>query len=178
MEGFAFEELLPFPGLNPAPPYLIVISHIDKTPPHIGFIFNGYYFSLTVKGPEIQIAALIKMRMLKSKKIPTILISLKKPIFHPGLDFLSKTLREGRPLHSGGSCLHPLQIIIEKFWRVNIHKPLIFGLLETIRDHGLIEKSYILKNDPTDLQENHFIIKHYTEIEVRKHINQISILTN
>lgn len=58
----------------------LCIWHANKIPPHIGIISNGKYFSLKVKGKDIDIPVSDIVKLINIKGIPTVFIKVDHEI--------------------------------------------------------------------------------------------------
>jgi hypothetical protein len=90
--------------------FYLWIWHADKIPPHIGCSIDGFYFSLKVNGKDEGLSTDSILKVLNSKRIPTLVIKIQKTIN------LSEVIRVFSCVKTaesnGSSCLSPLKEIL------------------------------------------------------------------
>lgn len=89
----------------------LCIWHADKIPPHIGIISNGKYFSLKVKGKDVDIPVSDIVKLINIKRIPTVFIGVDTDI---KLERIAEIFSEyTRAEASKVSCLTPITEVFE-----------------------------------------------------------------
>lgn len=176
--GFIFKGIKPLQEMNENAPYVLVISHVDKTPPHIGLIINGLYYSLTINGPENGINANQKKRHLKIKRIPTLFLTIFAPSYTPEHHEISAIFNFSASLSDGATCLEPVNKIFSKYWNIEITKPLLFGLLESLEVNKLIDLCYYHELNSGLIVKQTFTIRSYRLNDVRSYIKSLTLQKN
>jgi len=163
-----------FGEIKPDKLYLIIF-HADKKPPHLGLIFNKLYFSLTVKGSEIEIPIDEKLEIINKRKIPCLFLEIKTA---NKSGFLLKELNEifnsYPPLTNKTSCLEPIAEFFYKIFQLRADSPLLHGMIESLQKRELImENSAIYLKIP----ENKTVeLPEYNATTVSERINRLSFL--
>ncbi len=121
----------------------LVLLHYNRIPPHIGFMINGNYNSLTIKGHETNIDLQVLLKTIKQKKIEAIFIQLQKqPVFSTQfqLDILQHYIQQFEYVKQNyATCLSPIKLFLNEFYGLEIIKDeLLFELLIRLNDNEFL----------------------------------------
>jgi len=152
-----------------------IIFHADKKPPHLGIVWNQLYFSLTIKGAEIEIPFDEKLVLINKRKIPCLFVEIKTP---EESSFLLEELKEifisYPPLTNKTSCLEPIAEFFYKIFQLRADSPLLHGMIEALQKQELIiESSAIYLKIP---ENKTFELPIYNASIVSERINRLSFL--
>jgi hypothetical protein len=114
MDQFQFEinptEIIPFDefSVNVEFTYLYVF-HADKTPPHLGLVVNGLFYSIKAKGLDLDLAPEKINALIHRKNICTLVFKLK---FNTDADIKELFSSYGKHIQTGLTCLTPISKVI------------------------------------------------------------------
>lgn len=169
-----FTQVNEFGEIKPDKLYLIII-HADKKPPHLGIIWNQLYFSLTVKGSEVEIPVEEKLDILNKRKIPCLLVEIKAPeesnFF---LNELTEIFNSYPPLTNKTSCLEPIAEFFYKILQLKTEAPLLHGMIEALQKQHLLIESFSLHLKLTNNKT--FELPAYDANIISERINRLSLL--
>jgi hypothetical protein len=152
---------------------VLIVQHVNKQPPHIAIGYLGHYFSLTVKGPEVEIDLELRIQKLRKLKVPTMFFFLSEPIIKIGLEEVSMIFKRYKPLKTGGTCLAPITDFYKKAYKLNPSRELVFGLLEELDAQNRIESIYSIQLQEFLQNENTFSMNYYTPETVQMRIENL-----
>ena len=113
------------------------VFHADKIPPHIGISKDGFYFSLKVSGKDEFVSVEKISKLLKTKKIPTLIIKTSEnSIKNRYLDTVFKKYQTANS--DGLTCLTP---IIEIYFS-ETKDLILIELLNLLNEAGVMETIY------------------------------------
>lgn len=113
------------------------VFHADKIPPHIGISKDGFYFSLKVSGKDEFVSVEKISKLLKTKKIPTLVIKTSEnSIKNRQLDIVFKKYQTANS--DGLTCLTP---IIEIYFS-ETKDLILIELLNLLNEAGVMETIY------------------------------------
>lgn len=163
-----------FGEIKPDKLYLIIF-HADKKPPHLGLIWNKLYFSLTIKGSEIEIPIDEKLEIIGKRKIPCLFLEIETP---KASRFLLKELKEVfnsyPPLTNKTSCLEPIADFFYKIFQLRADSPLLHGMIDALQKQHLLIESFSLHLRLTNNKT--FELPAYDANIISKRINRLSLL--
>ena len=142
----------------------LILLYANKKPPHLALLSNGRYFSVSVKGVQIENASLIQ-QLIDKKKIPTLFIELELEMNESILNsiFDKSTLNQA-------TCIRPIRETLshqsgkEEYLRAGT----IFELYEILENQsaiGMIRQKYLLTDGEVE-----FTLPFYTREEVEAYI--------
>jgi len=163
-----------FEEIKPATLYLIIF-HADKKPPHVGLVWNLRYFSLTVKGKEVDLPFEEKLQLIEKRKIPCLILELRAPKEHTELqNQLVNIFEASSPLSDKISCLAPISNFFENVFHLKLALPLLHGLLQVLIEKELIKENFALH---LTLPKNRiFDLPDYDAGNVSERINRFRLL--
>ena len=162
MPDYPLSGIVPFELPLDDSPYLLIL-HADKQPVHLTWVVEHLFYSLTYKKCDLDLPIEKILKMIHMKKIPCLWIKLKQPSIHLNSVNASEIFKQFPPLQAKQSCLDPIWQILQVNYKIPQGKPLVFGLLESLSEHLLIEQisSSFLPNS----ESGNFSLKRY-EIDV------------
>jgi len=125
----------------------VVLFNLTQPPPHLLILVHGAVFSISVSGPRVDWPLPELLRMVRTKKIPTMFISLKDlPSIltnHSGVKELIHDLTMVHPnvRAKEASCLFPIMEFCKTIYNIDISKvKVIFDLLDQLESVNVIDK--------------------------------------
>ncbi len=160
------DENFKFKGL------FITILHAYRIPPHIGLIIDGNYYSLTIKGRELNVSTDTYLRNIKQKNIPTLFFQLKKhPIFSTDYlkeHFILNISKFDKVAVNKATCLSPIKLFFEETYAIDISDiNFIYELIPHLESLELIENIY-----SKNIEEKEFELPSYSLDEINEEIKQ------
>lgn len=135
------------------------IWNADKIPPHIGISRGQNYFSLTVRGTEVQKSVIAMVHKARRVEIPLVLVDISDwPIKK---DFTSVFQHYHKALPEGPTCLTPLKAVLEISEPVNQ----LAELLTEIENRGQLKQVFAVH-----LTEGYRGIPDYSPEDIRSRI--------
>ena len=120
------------------------VFHADKIPPHIGISKDGFYFSLKVSGKDEFVSVEKISKLLKTKKIPTLIIKTSEnSIKNRQLETIFEKYQTANS--DGLTCLTP---IIEIYFS-ETKDLILIELLNLLNEAGVMETIFGI-NLPVD----------------------------
>jgi hypothetical protein len=162
MPDYPLSGIVPFELPLDDSPYLLIL-HADKQPVHLTLVVEHLFYSLTYKNCDSDLPIEKILMMIHMKKISCLWIKLKQPSIHLNSESASEIFKQFPPLQAKQSCLDPIWQILQVHYKIPQGKPLVFGLLDSLSEHQLIEQisSSFLPNS----ESGNFSMKRY-DIEV------------
>ena len=139
MPDYPLSGIVPFELPLEDSPYLLIL-HADKQPVHLTLVVEKLFYSLTYKNCDTDLPIEKILKMIHMKKISCLWIKLKQPSIHLNSVSVSKIFNQFPPLQAKQSCLDPIWQILQVHYNIPQGKPLVFGLLDSLNDHQLIEQ--------------------------------------
>lgn len=171
-DGFTFNDVKLFSSLAAEALYLVLINP-DKAPPHVALGFGNSYFSLTTNGAEVALPLESRLKLFRLRKMPVLFVVLKSAYNHGTFEILTKAFKSFAPLTENDSCLQPVELALKAIFHLVPEKPLLFGLLEMLASHQLIEETFQLNMEPFMDENFGFHLKSYDSDSVRKTIQRL-----
>ena len=120
------------------------VFHADKIPPHIGISKDGFYFSLKVSGKDEFVSVEKISKLLKTKKIPTLIIKTSEnSIKNRYLDIVFEKYQTANS--DGLTCLTP----ITEIYFSETKDLILIELLNLLNEAGVVENIFGI-NLPAD----------------------------
>jgi hypothetical protein len=120
------------------------VFHTDKIPPHIGISKDGFYFSLKVSSKDENIPVEKICKLLKTKKIPTLIIKTSENSIKNR--HLETVFEKYQTANSDGlTCLTP----ITEIYFSETQDLILIELLNLLNEAGVMETIFGI-NLPTD----------------------------
>lgn len=145
----------------------IFLYKLNRIPPHLGIIYNGEVFDITVKGPTLSGDLTNFMDNINLKQIPTVFVRMTIPNFnHTEVQtVIHKHMVTCNKVDKETSCLAPIKLIVGQLYpKISVKDAnFIFELLPILMEHNLIEGSYT----SSKLKENEEVhISLYTKSDI------------
>lgn len=155
--------------------YLLIL-HTDKQPVHLTLVVEHLFYSLTYKNCDSDLPIEKILKMIHIKKIPCLWIKLKQPSILLYSENASEIFNQFPPLQAKQSCLDPIWQILQVHYKIPHGKPLVFGLLDSLFEHQLIEQisSSFLPNS----ESGNFTMKRYDIDVVEDRIMKLQLQSN
>jgi hypothetical protein len=149
----------------------LVILHSERTPPHVGLIFSGNYFSLTIKEAEIRIPADVLLKTISQKKIKSVFLKVKEhPVFsvdHQQDIFIEQLIKFGAVKQTEATCLSPLKLFFLEFYMIQSNvSELLFDFIGQLYLNKYIEYATAIN---VEIKEG-FELPYYTTDELNDRI--------
>ncbi|GAB4256467.1 MAG: hypothetical protein Kow0079_13570 [Vicingaceae bacterium] len=150
----------------------VVLQKIDRIPPHLGMIINGYYADINIKGSTINLPAMEYMRTLKLKHIPAILIEISLQKNQIDFSEICLTLEK---VETDKTCLTPIKSYFETYFNESLHHiNYIFDLIPFLEKKNLIKNIYGINTDEL-VVDNYFYLKKYSLDTINNCINKLTL---
>ncbi len=175
MPDYHLSGIVPFELPLEDSPYLLIL-HADKQPVHLTLVVENLFYSLTYKKCDSDLPIEKILKMIHMKKIPCLWIKLKQPSTHLNSETASEMFNQFPPLQAKQSCLDPIWQILQVHYKIPQGKPLVFGLLESLLEHQLIEQisSSFLPNS----ESGNYTLKRYNIDVVEDRIMKLQKQSN
>lgn len=163
-------EISPVEPLTQPPPspgeYLLLIDP-HNVPPHLGILKDGFYYSLSVKGVELEKEGGALLSALKKKGKEVLLIGISLTVDSPSLHSSFQAYEGSEPPYS--SCLEPI------LDRCSVRDPTdgpgtVHDLIETLRKGDRLAPPHFLMGKES--RGGHFRIPAYEEEDVKAHLRR------
>ena len=133
----------------------LAVLHMDRIPPHIGIIFSGNYYSLTIKGKESKVDLTVLTKTIQQKKINSVFIKIKDhPVFSTEHieDIFNEQLNEFDQVKQYRStCLSPIKKCFNEFYSMQSNEnELFFEFMQKLNDNAFISVLMSMNNESTD----------------------------
>ncbi len=139
------------------------VFHADKIPPHIGISKDGFYFSLKVSGKDEFVSVEKISKLLKTKKIPTLIIKTSEnSIKNRQLETIFEKYQTANS--DGLTCLTP---IIEIYFS-ETKDLILIELLNLLNEAGVMETIFGI-NLPADYKG----IPAYSRQDIHNRLHQL-----
>lgn len=146
--------------------YLLLIDP-HNVPPHLGVLKDGLFYSLSVKGVELEKEGSALLSALKNKGKEVLLIGISLPGNSPSLHSCFRAYEGSEPPHS--SCLEP--ILDRCSVRRSTGGPgTVHDLIEELREVDRLAPPHFLIGGES--REGHFRIPAYEEADVKAHLHR------
>ena len=155
----------------------IILSYSNRIPPHLSFMYEGLFYSLSVSGQKVGVRFEEFQRVIKSKNIECLYIKLKDPDFggntkavHNLLKVVTTRYKTVDPLIA--TCLYPIRDFSIKAYGVDVtNVRFIFDLLPILYKHNLVLGSYHQNMDHI-VNNGEFTLRNYNMSDIENCINQ------
>ncbi len=113
----------------------------DKTPPHLGLVVDGKYYSTSAKGSRVGENAELILRRVKQSTIPTLFIKLD---IVEDMHKLEKAFEKYPKLKENQTCLLPIKDYINSIGEDVTSANFVFELIPILHNLKLISDSFSL----------------------------------
>jgi len=158
MPDYPISGIVPFELPLEDSAYLLIL-HVDKQPVHLTLVVEKLFYSLTYKNCDTDLPIEKIRKMIHIKKISCLWIKLKQPIIPLKAEDVSEMFKQFPPLQANQTCLNPIWELLKLHYKIPQGKPLVFGLLDSLKNNQLIEQlaSCYLPNS----EDGNFSMKRY-----------------
>jgi len=154
----------------------IIVLHTRRIPPHIGLLFNGYYFSLNLKGIEKNIELSVLHRTIEVQNIKSIFFKVKKhPVF--SVEYLKEVfendLSSYQKVTTETTCFKPVKLFFEEHY-LFCSQPVnfLFELFSPLIENEMIEKTIAL-NLKEEIIDDNFTFNTYNAEDIKDKLASI-----
>ena len=175
MSDYPLSGIVPFELPLDDSPYLLIL-HVDKQPVHLTWVVENLFYSLTYKNCDTDLPIEKILKMIHIKKIPCLWIKLKQPSIHLNSESASEIFKQFPPLQAKQSCLDPIWQILQVHYKIPQGKPLVFGLLESLKNNQLIDQ--LASCYLPDSEDGNFSMKRYDFDVVEDRIMKLQHLSS
>jgi hypothetical protein len=152
---------------------VLIIQRVNKQPPHVAMGYKGLYFSLTVKGSEVEVDLETRIQNLRKLKVPTVFFFLNEPKSASSIQEVSELFNTYKPLQMGETCLAPVLDFFRAAYQLKPTKELVFGLLDELNAQNLIHSVFYIQLEEFLLKDHAFLLNHYTTETVQQRIEML-----
>lgn len=146
-----------FKSINTTKTYLLILNAL-RTPPHLAFICNGLFYSLSVFGTDYKIPYETILKTIEIKHTPTLFFELNVPENTEVI--IEKTFSNLQSIEVEKSCFAPIKKVISHIFNLNTEANYIFELLpylfENKHINSIFSKNLILENNTFGLKKYSF----------------------
>ena len=157
----------------------IVVLHASRIPPHVGLLFNGSYFSLNLKGVEINIEHAVLLRTIELQSIKSVFIKVKK---HPVLsveylkEVFENDLSSYQKVTTETTCFKPVKLFFQEHYLFYSHPiNFLFELFSPLLKNEMIEKTIAI-NLKEEVIEDTFTFNNYTAEDIKDKLASIKAI--
>lgn len=156
--------------LNKIEEGLFLFMHrATRIPPHLGIIYNGKMYDITLLGPNLGIDASEFLSTIVKKYTKTIFFEIQKPkaISTKNIQLLLlEKMKQFNNVSESTSCIAPLKLFFEEAYQINTTQVnFIFDLIPLLIKNRLIINTYHL-NLERNMSENEFLLKIYSKEDI------------
>lgn len=137
----------------------IAVLHAQRVPPHVGLMFNGRYYSLTIKEREMGIRSELLLKTIRQKKIKSVFVRVvPHPVFSIGhreemyIEHLNKFTSVKQ---FEATCLSPVKLFFKEFYAIcSEENELFYAFMQCLANNKFIDLAFALNmelNDGIDL---------------------------
>ena len=156
----------------------IVILHPNRTPPHVGLIFNNNYCSLNIKGREIDIKSDVLMKTLIRQKTESLFIELyPHPVF--SCDYLKENFiihleKFNKVENLQSTCFTPVKLFFQENLYLNSSELCFLkDLFPQLLNNNFIQRIYSFNIE--NMEENkEFDLPSYSEKELKNRLEELN----
>ncbi len=139
--------------------YFLIIN-AGKTPPHLGWLVDGRYYSLHVKGKNLATPFRSLLKPFEMQRTPLLLFQLQG--IQQGASAIELILARYSKVGEGITCLHPIRDFFKEHTPVDITAVhFVFDLLPRLYQQNMIAQVQHLFME-AQVQEGQFCLPTYT----------------
>jgi hypothetical protein len=151
----------------------LAILHAQRTPPHVGLIFSGFYSSLTIKERELDLRAEVLIKTITQKHIESIFLKVvPHPVFsieHQKEMFTEHLMKYTKVKQNESTCLTPVKNFFNEFYALNSNEnELLYDFVKKLSENHFIEKAALANVN----FENGIELPHYSTDELNERIRK------
>ena len=156
--------------------FFLFLFRATRIPPHIGLIFNGKVYDITLVGPNLGTNAPTFVATIKKKYTKTLFLELTKPNFTDEEieSILLSEIKKFNNVSQENSCLSPIKTVFNQFFDINIDNVnYIFDLIPLLHQKNIIKQVFHLNLD-RNLQKNTFYLQTYNQNDIQQSIKALN----
>lgn len=154
----------------------LFLYRATRIPPHIGLIFNGKIYDITLIGPTLGIDASDFINTIVKKYTKTLFIELKTPniLENEIIDVLENEVKRFYKVTENNTCLSPIKTAFEKFYSLpTTEVQYIFDLIPLLEMKHLISNVFHL-NMERNLTSNYAVLQRYNQDVINQSITALN----
>jgi hypothetical protein len=167
MKGSRITPLQALEGPHPPEGTMLLLIEPARVPPHLALIRDASYYSLSIKGVELEKDGHTLLRTLDRKGKPYLLIPFEAPSDEKDASGIFSSYEGQEPPVS--SCLAPLRDLCGLTGNEGIAT--VHDLLRELERQGQLRPPFYFRNMETP-EDGEFRIPDYGEEEVREHLQR------
>jgi hypothetical protein len=152
------ENITPLLGTNLNRGTFLCLFGTDKTPPHLGLVVDGKYYSTSAKGSRVGENAELILRRVKQSTIPTLFIKLDIVV---DTHKLAIAFENYPKLKESQTCLLPIKDYINSIGEDVTAANFVFELIPILHNLKLISDSFSLY-----MHDSSFKLKVYSKEDI------------
>ena len=156
--------------------FFLFLFRATRIPPHLGLIFNGKVYDITLVGPNLGTDAAAFITTVKKKYTKTLFIELNKPnvsateIETP----LVEAMKKFNNVSQENSCLSPIKTAFKQLFDIQMDEVnYIFDLIPLLYQQNIVQHIFHL-NLERNLQENTFYLQTYNQNDIQQSIKALN----
>jgi hypothetical protein len=152
------ENITPLLGKNLNRGTFLCLFGTDKTPPHLGLVVEGKYYSTSAKGSRVGENAELILRRVSQSTIPTLFIKLD---IAEDIQKLATAFKNYPKLKENQTCLLPIKDYINSIGEDVTSANFVFELIPILHNRKLIADSFSLY-----MNDSSFELKVYSKEDI------------
>lgn len=140
-----------------------------RIPPHLGIIFNGKLYDITLQEPNLGVDASVFLTSIIKKFTKTIFFEIHQPKESEEENLilsLKDAIKQFQKISETTSCISPLKFFFNEDYQLNTSQVnFIFDLIPLLIENQLIINTYHL-NLERNINQNEFLLKTYTKEDI------------
>ena len=157
----------------------LFIYRATRIPPHLGIIFNGKLYDITLQGANNGEDAAEFLNTIIKKYTKTVFFEIKLPQFNTAaylIEILSNSVKKYNKVSETTSCILPIKLFFQEAYKINTSQAnFIFDLLPILFQHQFILNTYHL-NLERHIIDNQFVLKTYTKEDILNCLQALNLL--
>ena len=147
----------------------VFMYRATRIPPHLGIIFNGKRYDITLQEPNLGVDASEFSTSIIKKFTKTIFFEIHQPKESEEENLvlsLKNAIKQFQKISETTSCISPLKLFFNEAYQLNTSQVnFIFDLIPLLIENQLIINTYHL-NLERNINQNEFLLKTYTKEDI------------
>lgn len=164
------------PEIETKDKFILFLFRATRIPPHIGLIFNGKLYDITLVGPNLGTDATAFITTIKKKYTKTIFLELNKPN-HSATEIentLLDAMKKFNNVSQENSCISPIKSAFNQLFSLNTQDVnYIYDLIPLLHQQNIIQRIFHL-NLERNLQEKIFYLQTYNQNDIQQAIKALN----
>ncbi|MBS1637026.1 MAG: hypothetical protein JST26_14000 [Bacteroidetes bacterium] len=155
----------------------LVLLHANRVPPHVGFMADGNYNSLTIKGHELDVKLDVLLKTIQQKKIETVFLQLRKhPVFSNDhqLHIFQHQVQQFQSVKPyEATCLSPLKLFFQEFYALPLQEEeLLFDMVRRLEENDYLGQRIFINIDEKSMENGKFSLPEYSSKQLQEVIRK------